>query len=71
MISTGMDSICGRGFSNTGFKIKLLLQSRSTKGATFVIVLDLVANIWGERFGEEDVTRRDEKTSSLLEVLDL
>ena len=59
---TGMDKIWGRGFSNTGFKIK---------GATFVKFVVLVENIWGERFGEDDVTRREEKTSSLLDALGL
>ena len=67
--STGMDKIWEPGFSNTGFNIKLLLEPRSGKGPTFVKFVVLVAKICGERFGEDDATRSEEKTSSLLDVL--
>ena len=34
-------------------------------------LVHLVANVWGERFGEEEVTRSDETTASELEENDL
>ena len=62
LISTGMDNEWGLGFSKTGFKIKLLLTLGFAKDDAFVHVVDLVEYICGERFGEDEVTRSDEKT---------
>ena len=74
-ISTGTDRFTGLDrFSNTGLRIKLLVQSGSKGGEVELMsgnLVHLVANVWGERFGEEEVTRSDETTASELEENDL
>ena len=69
LISTGMDNEWGLGFSKTGFKIRLLLTLGFAKDDAFVHVVDLVEYICGERFGEDEVTRSDEKTLFVGSVL--
>ena len=70
-----MDRFAGLGwFSKTGLRIRLLLWSGFKRGEfelIFVNLVHLVANIWGDRFGEDEVTRSEETIASVLEEKDV